>query len=166
MVMTEAEFDVEAAARSLREQLDNLIERFRGETVLYEGDGAPELVAEVRNALDQECSALLSVYPEECLRKAVLMTFDDSLRLPIHLACDKNASLSVLRRLIEADTEKLSIATPDKWGDIPLHTACSRKQTEVVKLLVESDVSQTSVFVRSDNGSLPLHSVSAPCKDD
>lgn len=149
---------LEAEARSLRGQLDHLIERFRGDTILYEGVGASALVHEARRALDEECSALMSAYPEECLRRAVLMTFDDSLRLPIHLACDKNASLSVLRCLLEADTDKLSITVPDKWGDIPLHTACSRKQTEVVKLLVDSDVSQTSVFVKSDNGSLPLHS--------
>jgi hypothetical protein len=42
--------------------------------------------------------------------------------------------------------------------DLPLHTACSRHQTEVVKLLVESDPSKSTLYVKADNGSLPLHS--------
>ena len=46
---------------------------------------------------------------------AVLMTFDDSKRLPIHLACDKNAPYSVLQALLEADKDKTSIRQPDKW---------------------------------------------------
>ena len=42
--------------------------------------------------------------------------------------------------------------------DLPLHTACSRHQTEVVKLLVDSDSSKRTLYVKADNGSLPLHS--------
>lgn len=157
---------VEAKARSLRAQLDHLIERFRGDIIVAhmgEGDGAIAVVQEVRLALEQEFDVLLSGYSDEVLQKAVLMTFDDSLRLPIHLACDKNAPISVLQTLLEADVKKMSIALPDKWGDLPLHTACSRHQTEVVKLLVDSDVSKKTLYTKSDNGSVPIHAAARYC---
>ena len=60
----------------------------------------------------------------------MLLTYDESKRLPIHLACDKNAPLEVLQCFLEADVEKRSIREKDRWGDLPLHTACSRHQTE------------------------------------
>ena len=145
-----------AEARSLRIQLDHLLERFRGDTII-EGAGAVALVQEVRLALVDEFVELLSNYSEEDLEHACLMTYDDSMRLPIHLACDKNAPLLILQRLLDADVEKVSPRKPDKWGDLPLHTACSRHQTEVVSLLVDSDASKQSLYTKADNGSLPLH---------
>ncbi|KAL3815765.1 hypothetical protein ACHAXA_008815 [Cyclostephanos tholiformis] len=145
-------------ARSLRAQLDHLIERFRCDAVVGEGEGASEIVHEVRMALEYEYFSLTSSCEDDVLSRAVLLVHDDSMRLPIHLACDKNAPLSILRSLLVADTEKVSIGVPDKWGDLPLHTACSRHQTEVVKLLVDSDSSKRTLYVKADNGSLPLHS--------
>ena len=119
---------VDAAARSLRAELDQLLDRFRDDTII-EGANASTIVQEVRLALEDEFFVLLSHYSNEVLQRAVLLTFDDSMRLPIHLACDKNAPLSILQRLLEADVDKTSVNIPDHWGDVPLHTACSRHQT-------------------------------------
>lgn len=111
----------------LRFELDAIIERFRSETLVTE---SPELLTEIRDALQSEFVKLISQYSYSTLQKAVLMTFDESRRLPIHLACDKNAPIEILECFLEADHEKISIRVPDKWGDLPLHTACSRHQTE------------------------------------
>lgn len=40
---------------------------------------------------------------------------------------------------------------------MPLHTACSRHQTDVVRLLVDSDSSANTLLTASSNGSLPIH---------
>jgi hypothetical protein len=144
-----------AEATSLRCQLDYLIHRFRDDTVI---DGASAaLIDEVRLALEGEFVLLITQYSKEDLQTAVLLTYDDSRRLPLHLACDKNAPISVLKALLDADLAKISITEPDKWGDLPLHTACSRKQTEVVELLVDSDSSKQTLYTKADNGSLPIH---------
>ena len=144
-----------AAAVSLRCQLDHLIHRFRDDTLI---EGAPAtLIDEVRIALEGEFVLILSQYSEEDLQSAVLLTYDDSRRLPLHLACDKNAPISVLKTLLDADKNKVSIGEPDRWGDLPIHTACSRKQTEVVALLVDSDTSKQTLYTKADNGSLPIH---------
>mmetsp|Transcript_10082 Transcript_10082/g.21274 ORF Transcript_10082/g.21274 Transcript_10082/m.21274 type:complete len:375 (-) Transcript_10082:304-1428(-) len=149
--------EVDATARSLRGQLDYLLERFRRDTLIEGGAGALVIVQEVRLALEEEFIVLISQYSEKDFQKAVLMSFDESKRLPIHLACDKNAPLSILRILLEADVGKVSHTVPDRWGDLPIHTACSRHQMEVVKLLVESDISKKTLLTKADNGSLPLH---------
>jgi ankyrin repeat protein len=142
-------------ATILRCQLEYLIHRFRDDTVF---DGASEtLIEEVRLALEGEFILLLTQFSEDDLKAAVLLTHDDSQRLPLHLACDKNAPISVLKTLLDADIHKVSIGEPDRWGDLPLHTACSRKQTEVVKLLVDSDSSKQTLYTKADNGSLPIH---------
>lgn len=157
---TEAEGEADSAranAIALRSKLDALIERFRADTIVGEGVDAPSIVADVRRSLEEETHLLLSEYSDAELQTAVLLTHDETRRLPIHLACDKNAPFSVLGRLLDADGGKASITVPDKWGDLPLHTACSRHQTEVVRLLVESDASRRSLHHASTNGSLPIH---------
>ena len=52
----------------------------------------------------------------DVLSRAVLLAHDDSMRLPIHLAGDKNAPFLVLRSLLDADKGKALIRMPDKWG--------------------------------------------------
>lgn len=146
----------DADARSLREELDRLLERFRADALL-DGGGAPALVREVRCALEEEFVVLTSRYAEEDLRRATLLTFDASRRLPLHLACDKNAPLSILTALLRADAGGTSPTVPDRWGDLPLHTACSRRQAEVVRLLVDSDSSKRTLLTKAANGSLPIH---------
>lgn len=144
-------------AKNLRAALDHLLERFRADTIFERGQDAHALILQVRHALEEEFVILLSQYSEEALQKAVLIIFDESKRLPIHLACDRNATFPILQTLLQADTEKKSIVVPDKWGDLCLHTACSRHQTDVVKLLLDSDISGKTLFTKADNGSLPLH---------
>ena len=111
----------------LRFELDTLLERFRSETLITD---SPELIAEIRDAIQSEFVEIISQYPHSTLQKAVLLTFDESRRLPIHLACDKNAPIEILKCFLNADKEKVSLRETDKWGDLPLHTACSRHQTE------------------------------------
>jgi hypothetical protein len=111
----------------LRFELDNILERFRSDTLITESH---ELLNELRDALQSEFVEIISQYPHSALQNAVLMTYDESRRLPIHLACDKNAPIEILKCFLDADREKVSIRMPDKWGDLPLHTACSRHQTD------------------------------------
>lgn len=111
----------------LRFELDNILERFRSDTLITESH---ELLNEIRDALQSEFVEIISQYPHSALQNAVLMTYDESRRLPIHLACDKNAPIEILKCFLDADQEKVSIRMPDKWGDLPLHTACSRHQTD------------------------------------
>lgn len=120
----------------LRLELDTLLERFRSETLITD---SPELIAEILDAIQSEFVEIISKYPHSTLQKAVLLTHDESLRLPIHLACDKNAPIDILKCFLDADKEKISLRKTDKWGDLPLHTACSRHQTEgAISLLVDS----------------------------
>lgn len=112
--MEKEDDDATARARSLRILLDHILERFRGDTII-EGVGAVAIVEEVRIALTEEFVLLFSEFTQEEIQLAVLMTFDDSKRLPIHLACDKNAPYSVMQALLEADKDKTSIRQPDKW---------------------------------------------------
>jgi ankyrin repeat protein len=102
---------------------------------------------------------LVSQYPDKALRLAVLMTneFDDSQRLPIHLACDTNAPIDIIQWLLQQDTQKTSILQRDKWGDLPIHTACSRKYTQLVQLLLEQDASKSSLLTKDKQGASPLH---------
>jgi len=102
---------------------------------------------------------LVSQYEPEIIKRAVLMTLpdSDSGRLPIHLACDKNAPTQVICWLLDSDVNKESIQVPDKWGDLPLHTICSRNNVEVVQLLLSSDEEKTTLFIKDNQGSLPLH---------
>ncbi len=43
--------------------------------------------------------------------------------LPFLVYSDTNAPLEIIRWLLESDPKKESILRPDKWGDLPLHTA-------------------------------------------
>ena len=125
---------------------------------------------------------ITSQYSEEALQKAVLMTNyhgdddnnntvtnvlldnnnnnnnnTDTQRLPIHLACDTNAPIDIIRWLLDQDPKHASILRKDKWGDLPLHTACSRKDVDVVRLLVEADVTKETILTKDNDGSLPIH---------
>jgi hypothetical protein len=62
----------------------------------------------------------------DVLSRAVLLAQDNSMCLPIHLACNKNAPFSVLRSLLDADKGKASIGMLDKWGgeSPPPRNAC------------------------------------------
>lgn len=90
--------------------------KHRCDAVVGEGEGAYEIVREVRMALEHEYFVLTSSCENDVLSSAVLLVHDDSMRLPIHLACDKNAPLSILRNLLDADCDKASMGVPDKWG--------------------------------------------------
>ena len=78
---------------------------------------APEVQCRGGNrALEEEYFSLKSSCQGDVLSRAVLLAHNDSMHLPIHLACDKNAPFSVLRSLLDADEGKASIGMPDKWG--------------------------------------------------
>eukprot|EP00980_Cylindrotheca_fusiformis_P012411 scaffold3046_cov105-Cylindrotheca_fusiformis.AAC.10 len=151
--------DEERLSRQLRDELESLFEQARAS--LFDWDGAFD---DEMQTLEERFILLVSRYPEEALRKAVLMTAEEtpetsySGRLPIHLACDNNAPIGVIRWLLEIDKDHTSILKPDKWGDLPIHTACSRTHFfEVIKLLLQCDVEKRTICVKDENGSLPLH---------
>jgi ankyrin repeat protein len=143
-----------ALSRELRDELEFLFQKARSNLFdrFYE-----------EKTLDERFLLLVSRYPEEALNGAVLMTAQEtpdcsfSGRLPIHLACEYSAPIGVIRWLLESDTDKTSILKPDKWGDLPIHTACSRTHLEVIKLLLMCDVDKRTIFVKDENGSLPIH---------
>ena len=108
---------------------------------------------ESSESLEERYLLLVSTYPSECLRMAVTLTDADimeheessvyssspspraapseaTLRLPIHLAYDKAAPYSIIKSLLDADARKNgyhpSVRCADKWGDLPIHIACSR----------------------------------------
>lgn len=160
-------------ARALRLALDVQLEHVRS---LSEED---RLALSVDEQLAQFLM-ITSQYSEEALQKAVLMTNHqeddndtavtggildnnnnnnntDTQRLPIHLACDTNAPIEIIRWLLDQDPNHASILRKDKWGDLPLHTACSRKDVGVVRLLVEADVTKETILTKDNDGSLPIH---------
>jgi hypothetical protein len=121
--------------------------------------------------LEEEFALLISQYPAEYLQQAVLLTDEclpatnedheegatATLRLPIHLAYDNNAPVSIIRTLLDAELHNLTILKADKWGDLPIHTACSRNHLEVIQLLLEADVKKETLHVKDVHESLPLH---------
>ena len=155
----EPEIATEEQAQKLRAALDEQLERVRSlslEEQLTEGWTVDEQLAQFM--------VLVSAYPEDALKKAVLLVhpLDESMntysgRLPIHLACDTNAPIEIIRWFLENDENKDSVLRKDKWGDLPLHTACSRKDVEVVRLLIESDSDKTSILTKDNYGALPIH---------
>jgi len=157
----------EEQAQALRAALDDELERVRSLSL----EDHLEFSAE-----DQlmQLVVLTTLYPDDALSKAVLMTHppfseDDTTniinntsysgRLPIHLACDTNAPIEIIQWLLEHDKtdNKRSILQRDKWGDLPIHTACSRKDTSVVKLLLESDSDNKTIMIKDNDGALPIH---------
>ena len=137
---------------------------------------------------------LASEYPPDVLTRAVLMTNDDTLRLPIHLAwyvrirfvrslhaertsclstgrayfhsdlslsfihsfillihsisnSDTNAPLEIIRWLLESDPKKESILRPDKWGDLPLHTAWYVREAKM------NEIEQKGIIIRQSSRS-------------
>ena len=203
---TQAEVEAEDDARLLRAQSIELRK------------GLEELMDHIQNSRHEESSEsleeryllLVSTYPSECLKVAVTLTDADvmehessiysstpgktssqaSLRLPIHLAYDKNAPLSIIKSLLQADTRKNgdhpSVTRADKWGDLPIHIACSRASAalsqsdqqlygmglaptllrmqtnynetiESIRLLLEADKEKVTLSVKDVYESLPLH---------
>ena len=151
-------------ARELRAALDEQLERVRSlslEEQLSEEWSVDEQLAQF--------IVLVSGYSDEALKKAVLMTYpqeenseDPTLpvytgRLPIHLACDTNANIEIIRWLLDNDENKESIRRKDKWGDLSLHTACSRKDVDVVRLLLENDNDKSTILTKDNYGALPIH---------
>ncbi len=161
--------------------------------------GLEELMEHIQNSRHEESSEsleeryllLVSTYPPECLKVAVTLTDADvhfsssseaSLRLPIHLAYDKNAPLSIVQSLLQADARSNgghpSVIRPDRWGDLPIHIACSRasaalsesdqqlygaqsshydETVESIRLLLEADKSRQTLDIKDVYESLPLH---------
>ena len=154
----------EEQAQELRAALDGQLERVRSlslEEQLLEEWSVDEQLAQL--------IVLVSSYPEDALKKAVLMTHPPndnnqdpysttySGRLPIHLACDTNAPTAIIQWLLDNDENKESIRRKDRWGDLPLHTACSRKDVDVVRLLLESDSDKSTILTKDNYGALPIH---------
>ncbi|CAB9509026.1 Inherit from meNOG: ankyrin 3, node of Ranvier (ankyrin G) [Seminavis robusta] len=163
-----AEVATEEQARDLRAAIDGQLELVRSLSI----DEQLEWTVEEQLA---QMVMIVSQYPEGALQQAVLMTHPPSAeeegansvappttatfsgRLPIHLACDTNAPIEIIRWLLEHDERKESILRKDKWGDLPIHTACSRKDVEVVRLLLESDSDKSTIVTKDNTGALPIH---------
>jgi ankyrin repeat protein len=147
---------VEQQARELRASLEDLLDRDR---ILSELSATSSLLVE------EQLILLVTQYDTKVLQKAVLMRAVEDPdhpsytgRLPIHLACDNNAPIEVIRWLVDADIERISLRTADKWGDLPIHTACSRKSLQIIQLLLENDQPDKSTLLTKDHQeSLPIH---------
>jgi hypothetical protein len=157
-VSSEAEkaYTTTVAAQQLRLALDDLMETTFVNT--------PDAIEEIKL---EQFLMLVSQYNDDAIKLCITMTkprdddndadadADDNDqqtsssswytgRLPIHLACDKSAPIEVIRWLLDADLTKQTLRVADKWGDLPLHTICSRHGiqkniVEIVQLLLEYD---------------------------
>lgn len=75
-------------------------------------------------------------------------------RLPLHVACLKNASLQCIQELLRS--YPIACLVQDRFGRLPLHYALSNGAPfEVVQELVET--SPNSARIKEKNGWLPLH---------
>ena len=169
---TIAEQQVQELRAALDEQLE-LVRSLSDEEQLLEWSVEEQLANMVMIA---------SRYPQEILYQAVLTTYPPppattssssssdqgttptttttttyTGRLPLHLACDTNAPIEIIRWLLDHDINKESILVKDKWGDLPIHTACSRQNVEVVKLLLDHDIDKSTILTPDYDGALPIH---------
>lgn len=146
-------------AQKLRIELDEQLLRVRSMTFQQQ----------IQYSVDDQLSdlaLLISQYSTEALEQALVMTIgatsplDPSYtgRYPLHLACDTNAPVEVIRFFLQHEPTRQAVRHKDKWEDLPIHTACSRKDyTEVVKLLLEYDETKETIFTPRYDGSLPIH---------
>ena len=80
---------------------------------------------------------------------------DDEGKLPIHIACRKNAPVEVLSMIVEVDPATLHI--PDSTGALPLHECCcGTVDYSSVRYLVEQGGVGT-LAARNREGFVPLH---------
>jgi ankyrin repeat protein len=79
---------------------------------------------------------------------------DRCLKLPLHRACDHDASLDVIKVLIEAYPEAAQVQNIS--GKLPLHYACMKNASHfVIQMLVEAY--PAGAQVQDKNGDLPIH---------
>jgi hypothetical protein len=77
--------------------------------------------------------------------------------LPIHIACEHDASVGVLDVLIRAYPEGLTITDAD--GNLPIHYACSLESCESALYLLKA--CPESVMTKNKKGQTPLHLASS-----
>ena len=82
------------------------------------------------------------------------MSSDQSGRLPIHLACCRGASASVISMLLEHGGEA-SLTVKDAQGRLPLHVACVHGAAEQVILMLMQAYPE-GVEVEDNNGRTPV----------
>jgi len=93
--------------------------------------------------------ALVKAYPEGLKQKETAYH-----RLPIHIACRKNANINVVRLLMEVFPDGSLV--PDSLGRLPLHYALSNGANDfVVQLLLE--IRPGAAMGTDKRGWLPLH---------
>jgi hypothetical protein len=73
--------------------------------------------------------------------------------LPLHVACEHDASVEVLAILIHAYPEGLT--KPDKYGNLPIHCASSLESPESALLLLHA--CPESAKMKTNKGQTPLH---------
>jgi len=62
-------------------------------------------------------------------------------RTALHMACEINCEVDIIKLLCEANPSRKTLITPDADGSIPLHLACGHKDTrcDVVTELIKTD---------------------------
>lgn len=73
--------------------------------------------------------------------------------LPLHVACEHDASVALLKVLMNAYPEGL--IRPDKDGNLPVHYACSLESPESALYLLEA--CPELVSMKNNKGQTPLH---------
>jgi len=96
--------------------------------------------------------AIVEAFVNAC--KEAVRTPDSVLKsLPIHIACEHDAPISVLNILVQAYPEGL--LKPDKDGNLPIHYACSLESPECAMYLLEA--CPASVTVKNSKRQTLLH---------
>ena len=67
--------------------------------------------------------------------------------------------LEVIQLLLDNDTTKVSIFEKNDKGQLPIHSACSRRYTpvKVIQLLLDNDRDKRTILQKDDSGRLPIH---------
>lgn len=116
-----------------------------------------------------KCAVVLPIH-EACANpntpvhiiQSILLAYPDGVRskesayqrLPLHIACRKNANLAIVSHLIE--TYHDGTLVPDSLGRLPIHYALSNgAQDSIIDLMVEKSPDSARGFDR--RGWLPLH---------
>lgn len=99
-------------------------------------------------------AALVDAFVENC--KEATRTPDAELQsLPIHIACEHDASVAVLDVLVRAYPEGLT--KPDIDGNLPIHYACALESPESAMYLLEACPDESVTTTNKKKGQTPLH---------
>jgi hypothetical protein len=103
---------------------------------------------------DYTSSELLRVLVERAPATVKMTEDGEKLPLPLHFACNRQASVAVVKFLVGIDPDAVKTANSD--GNLPLHLACcNHAKFDVVQVLAKEN--PAAVEKGNNDGTLPFH---------